>query len=72
MSEVHHEAQEEEDEATQALLPSESYWQAGWQTVPGLRGAHTEMLDALDTLERQLAAGNEDPLIVLLRSICMR
>lgn len=30
------------------------------------------MLDALDTLERQPAAGNKDPLIVLLRSVCMR
>lgn len=80
MSEVHSEAQEQEDEATLALLPSKSYQQAGRQagrhsgreTVPGLRGAHTEMLNALDTPEKQLATGNKDTLIVLLRSICMR
>ena len=61
MSEVHREAQEEEDEATQALLPPEPYLQACRQAVPGLGGAHPEMLDALHTLERQLAAGNKDP-----------
>lgn len=32
----------------------------------------TEMLDALDTLERQPAEGNKDPFIVLLRSVCIR
>lgn len=68
MSEVHHEAQEQEAEAALALLPFE----AGRQTVPGFRVAHTEMLDSLITLERQPGAGNEDSLIVLLGSICMR
>lgn len=73
MSEVHREAQEEEDEATLAHLPSKSYLLAGRQadcTRP--QRAHTEMLDALDSLERQLAAGNKDPLIFLLRCICVR
>lgn len=77
MSEVHCEAQEEEDEATLALLPSKLYRRAGRlagrqadRTRP--QRAHTEMLDALDTPERQPGAGNKDPLIVLLRSICMR
>lgn len=69
MSEVHREAQEEEDEATLAHLP--------FQVILAGRQAdctrpHTEMLDALDILERQPAAGNKDPLIVLLRCICMR
>ncbi len=58
-----------------SLHPSHTGRQAGRQasrqTVPDLKRAHTEMLDALDTLERQPAAGNKDPLIVLLRSICM-
>lgn len=68
MSEVHHEAQKGEVEATLALLP----FKPGRQAVPGFRVAHIEMLDALVTLERQPGAGNKDSLIVLLGSICMR
>lgn len=50
---MHRETQEEEDEAMLALLPSKSYcWQAVDCTRP--QRAHTEMLDALDTLERLL------------------
>lgn len=64
MSEVHCEAQEKEDEATLAFFPAKSYRQAG-STRP--QRAHTEMLDAPDTLERQPAAGNKDPVIALLR-----
>lgn len=70
MSEVHREAQEEEEEAALALNPSKSYWLTGRQgdcTKP--QRAHTEMLDTLDTPERQPAAGNKEPLIVLERSI---
>lgn len=63
MSEVHGEAQEEEDEATLALLPSILAGRQADRTRP--QRAHTQILDALDTPERQPAAGNNGPLIVL-------
>lgn len=47
MSEVHCETQEEEDEATLALLPSKSYQQTAGRQAGRPQRAHTEILDGL-------------------------
>lgn len=54
MSELHHEAQEAVDEAKLVLL---AYERADSSM---LYRAHAEILDALDTQERQSIAGNRD------------